>query len=50
MMAHSGLIGGSVLVGTVIAVVWFHAPVIPAVLGGIGAGCALYFQAQRRKR
>jgi hypothetical protein len=41
------LITGSVVVALVIAVLWFQAPVVPAVVGALGAGLLLYWRQRR---
>jgi hypothetical protein len=47
-MGRTGyLIAGSAVVAVVIAVLWFQAPVIPAVLGALGAGLVLYWRQRR---
>ena len=37
----------SILAGVATALVWLKAPIIPAVLGALGAGLVLYWRAQR---
>jgi Kef-type K+ transport system membrane component KefB len=47
-MSRAGyLITGSAVVAVVIAVLWFQAPVVPAVLGALGAGLVLYWRQRR---
>jgi hypothetical protein len=41
------MIGGSVVMALLAAVVLFHAPLIPAVLGAGGAGALIYWRARR---
>ena len=41
------LIGGSVLVTIVIALVWFHLPLVPVLTGAVGAGLLLLWRARR---
>lgn len=41
------LIIASVCVGALAALVWFKAPIVPALLGAIGAGVFLYLRAAR---
>ena len=40
-------IGASVAVSTVTALVWLRAPVVPAVIGALGAGLLLYLRQRR---
>lgn len=42
------VIWASVLAGMTIALVWFRVPVVPAIVGGCGAGLVLYLRARRR--
>jgi Kef-type K+ transport system membrane component KefB len=47
-MSRAGyLITGSAVVAVVIAVLWFQAPVVPAVLGALLAGLVLYWRQRR---
>jgi hypothetical protein len=49
-MSRAGyLITGSAAVAVAIAVLWFQAPVVPAVLGALGAGLVLYWRQRRRQ-
>jgi len=41
------LTSASVLAGVAMALVWLKAPIIPALLGALGAGLALYWRTQR---
>ena len=41
------LICASVLVGTLMALAWFNAPIAPAVIGATGAGLVLYLRRGR---
>ena len=41
------LTSASVLAGVATALVWFKAPIIPAVVGALGAGLVLYWRSQR---
>jgi hypothetical protein len=44
-MGHAGyLITSSVVVAVVIAVLWFQAPIVPAVLGAVTVGGFLYWR------
>jgi hypothetical protein len=40
-------ISASMLAGVATALVWLQAPVIPAVVGALAGGLALYWRAQR---
>jgi hypothetical protein len=47
-MSRSGqMIAASVLVGMFTALVWFKAPLLPAVIGAAGAGLMLFLRARR---
>jgi hypothetical protein len=41
------LIGASVVVSTLMALIWFKAPIIPALVGALGAAMVLYGRARR---
>ena len=44
------LIIASAVVGCVAAIVWLGAPLVPAVIGGVGGAAALYFLLRRSRR
>jgi hypothetical protein len=47
MTRSNKLIAASVVIGTFTALVWFRAPLLPAVLGAAAAGLLLYVRARR---
>ncbi len=47
MNRSTQVIGASVLVGIVIALVWFKAPLVPALIGAAGAGLVLAWGSRR---
>jgi hypothetical protein len=47
MVVSAQLIGASVLISMVIALVWLQAPVVPAILGAGATGTLLYLRRRR---
>jgi hypothetical protein len=41
------LIGASIAIGMTVAVLWFRAPLVPALIGAAGAGVVMYMRARR---
>jgi hypothetical protein len=41
------VISVSVVVAAAVALVWLHAPVVPAITGSVGVGALLYFRGRR---
>jgi hypothetical protein len=50
MNASTQVMLASVLIGMLMALLWLKAPVVPAVIGGIGAGLLIYLRARRSAR
>jgi hypothetical protein len=47
MTASTKWIMASVIVALAVALIWFRAPLLPALLGGAGAGLLLYWRDRR---
>ncbi|HSP97761.1 MAG TPA: hypothetical protein VL049_11020 [Candidatus Dormibacteraeota bacterium] len=49
-MSHRQLaiLGSSIVLGTSVAIMWLHAPILPAVIGAVVAGAFLYWRATKR--
>jgi hypothetical protein len=47
MTRSTQVISGSVVVAIGMALVWFRAPVVPALLGAVAAGLVLYWRGRR---
>jgi UDP-N-acetylmuramyl pentapeptide phosphotransferase/UDP-N-acetylglucosamine-1-phosphate transferase len=46
MVRSTQIILGSMIIGVCLALMWFNAPIVPTLLGAVGAGGLLYWRSR----